>query len=176
MKSNRQITSDEDVRKLIDSGQWSQHRKTVARRVAYVGVAVVALPLATIGLLRHPSQEISTTAPVVARAEAPNPVQQPQEQPQQVAAVVSNRSQNPVEVAKSAMPQQDASMSESVAQAAYAQPQQEFAMATEQPKVEHRDILAEIQETEYSMIVWNDYSEADTIVDRLNHFLIKKGV
>lgn len=176
MESNRQITSEEDVRKLIHSGQWSQHRKRVVRRAVVAGVAVVALPLATIGLLRQDGLGASSSGPMVASVETPMSVHAPQEQPQQVEPAVKNRAHNTTVIAKNAEPRQETAVLDSETQPASAQPPQEFAMASEQPQVERPDILAEFQETEYSMIVWNDYSEADTIVDRLNHFLIKKGV
>lgn len=176
MESNRQITSEEDVRKLIRSGQWSQHRKRVVRRAVVAVVAVGALPMAAIGLLRHDGAGASAVGPVVARVETPVAVQAPQEQPRQVASAATNQTHKTVVAVRNTISCQGVSVLDSEAQPAPAQPQQDFAKVADQSQEEHSDFLAEFQETEYSMIVWNDYSEADTIVDRLNHFLIKKGV
>lgn len=166
------LTSDEEILKLIESGQWSQHRKSAFRRACYVGAAVVVLPLAGLGVWRVATPPVKE--PMVAEAHLVRvSVDSDTMSIGEGVAVIDNQ------VAADVAPKSIASAKKIVAEV----PEEKVpSPEVEHPAVESLSIpedlarFNEIQSCEYTMLVWNDYSDADTIVEMLNHLLSKKGV
>lgn len=152
-----QLVSDEAVLNLIRSNQWSQRRR---RRISRsVGIAVVALLLPLLG---YGVWRLATPVPI-AGGSSENIVAQNAMQPQSPVKESPTEEQIPV-VRPSHISQTKMKARKSEVLLAESSASSE----DEVRDVASDELFAEIRSSAYSTIMWNDHSDADTIVNRLN--------
>lgn len=182
------LASDEQVLQLIRSGQRSQHRRRSRRLAASVAASAVVVPLLAWCALsfwpRPAPLAPSLSAPLVARQASPapslhtptapaTPTATPSTAPA-TSAVPSPAPRPPLPSDQQSLPPQSAP-----SQSLPADTLPVDALPAGLPLSDALPVdplFAEIQSREYSTILWNNRSDADTIVSRLNQLFDKKGV